>query len=152
SFKDNRLTGDLGPADRLAVTYKGAAPAGGPVNVLSADGLVTVRVEPRGVSADARLTLQALAGQTAQWRLLLPARAEVKVDPSGTARVAKIDKVPQKNLLLVSIHLKEPSADPLTVQVHVPVPLRTGQRLAVGPFAVPGAARQAGSVLVSNAA
>jgi hypothetical protein len=124
TFKDDRLECDsLGPAEKLDVGWRSrsAAAAGA---VLAADGAITVRVDPREVVTEAKLVLKVLGGQTRSWPLLVPAGAEVAVDPADAARVDKIDSANQKSMQLRTIRLKADSPDPLHVTVNFVVDAR----------------------------
>jgi hypothetical protein len=155
--KGNQVQGSLGAADRLDLSWKSTQPSSASA-VLAAEGDVEVLLESRQVTCRAKLTLRLQGGQTAQWRLLLPRNADVKPAPGEEGRVARIDpddpKDAKKPVAVRTIHLKESSSDPLTVLVttsqSAPKP-GSGKAVAVGPFTVLGAVRQAGSVLVSNA-
>jgi hypothetical protein len=151
ALKGNQVAGFLGVLDQLELTWKGAGSAG--AAVLAAEGLVQVRLDLRDLACQARLTLRPLGGQVAEWRLLVPRHAELKVAPADEARVAKIDRVEQQKVAVHTIRLKEAGADPLTVTVatHAPVP-KLGTRAGVGPFTLLGATRQTGSLLVSSTA
>ncbi len=150
-LKGNQLSGQLGAIDKLDLSWKSAGGRAGPAAVLTAEGLVQVRVAG-AFTTDAQLTLKALGGQASRWRLLVPARAEVKVGPADEPR-AKISSENKGSARLVTVVLKEPSEAPLTVYVHLTGPaLKPGARVSVGPFAVLEAARQSGTVLLSNAA
>jgi hypothetical protein len=148
----NRLSGGLGSADKLDLGWKGARATPG-TPLLAAEGRVVVRLDARGLDAAAELTLHAEAGQVAVWRLLVPRGAEVRLAPEDEDRLAKpIETADQPAGSLRTLHLREAGSDPLkvVVTVHSAAP-KPGDRLGVGPFAVPGAARLAGTILVSNA-
>lgn len=154
SLKGNHLHSDsLGPAERLDVSW--LPPAAAALGAaLSAEGTVTVTVEPREVTTEARLVLGVRAGQAKSWPLLLPRGAEVTVAVADKDRVERIDSAEQKGgLMLRTVHLKTASADPLTVTVKTAAPTpRPGKPVAVGPFTVVGATSQTGTVVVSNSA
>lgn len=157
SMKDNKLSGGLGPAEKLDLSWRGAGAAASAA-VLEADGQVVVRVEPRDGGAEftteTRLTLRVRAGQTSQWQLRVPPGSVLKVAPEDEARVAGIDVADQKQTSRRTIRLKQASAAPLAVTVtHTqPAPKPgSGKAATVGPFTVIDAARQGGSVLVCNA-
>lgn len=75
-WKNNRLTGNLGAAERLELSWR-AASAGAASPILTADGIVQVKVEARQLTSEARLTLRVQSGQVKQWQLLAPARARL---------------------------------------------------------------------------
>jgi hypothetical protein len=150
--KNNQLSGTLGAADRLDLAWKPAqAPSASAV--LAAEGTIEVRVNVQQVKSEAKLTLTVLGGQTRQWSLLVPPKADVKPAPGDEARIDRIAVTEQKQASLRVIHLKEASATPLTIMVTStqPVPKPgSGRPAAIGPFTVMGTVRQAGSLLVSN--
>ena len=150
-LKPRMLSGNLGVADRLEVNWK-SAQASSATAVLAAEGTILVHVDTRQIVTTAELTLRVLGGQTRQWRLLTPKGAELKV-VDADARVARIETSDQKQASLRTIHLKEASADPLTLTVTStqPAPKPSGGKpTPIGPFTVLGAVRQSGSVLVNN--
>lgn len=152
-MKNGRLTGNLGAAERLELSWRTAV-AGAASPILTADGTVQVRLEPRQLTTEARLTLRVQSGRTAQWQLLVPAGARVRVGAADEGRVARIETADRKPLTIHTVHLKEPTADPLAVVVeHSQPPPEPGARkpAAIGPFTVLGAVRHTGSVLVSSA-
>jgi hypothetical protein len=154
SMKGTLLAGSLGAADKLDLAWQGAHAAAGS-GALAADGLIQVRLDPRGAHTTAKLTLKPLGGQVDRWRLVVPANAEVKTLAADEGRVGKIDlaKVNLTAPRAITIYLKESSAQPITFSITVANPLpKAGGRTPVGPFFVLGAARQTGSILVSSAA
>jgi hypothetical protein len=157
ALKDNRLSGGLGPAEKLDLSWRGAGAAASAA-VFEAEGQIVARAERRDGAAEltteAKLTLRVRAGQTSQWQLLVPLGSDVKVGSDDEARVAGIDAADQKQASRRTIRLKEASAAPLAVTVtHTqPAPKPgSGKAAPVGPFTVLDAVRQGGSVLVCNA-
>jgi hypothetical protein len=149
-FKNNRLHGGLGTAPRLELSWKEARPPAGPAELM-AESTVQVRLEPGGLTTEAELALKVERGQTGSWRLLLPLGADLKIPPAEEARVKNVETANHKIVQLRTIHLKEPSADPLRVLVYVRAPLpRAGVLIPIGPFTVLGAPRQRASVVVRN--
>ncbi|HEY7423874.1 MAG TPA: hypothetical protein VH682_06475 [Gemmataceae bacterium] len=156
TWKGHHLSGNPStrPVEKLDVAWKEARPPSG-VPVLTADGRIHVRLDPSGLTTEADLVLHIEGAPTNVWRLLVPVGAEVQVVPSDDprARTATIEKDTQKYKFawLRTVHLKEPSAEPLKVHIkaHVPPP-RGGSLVPVGPFFVLGAARQTGTVEVKN--
>ncbi len=152
--RNNRLTDyPLGAPDRLQMTWREPQFVAGPM-VATAEGAIEVVVDERQqTTTTATLTLQMQSGRTSSWRLLLPPGAEVKVPEEVEPRLAGIDRNDQPFARLTTIRFKESTSDPLTVTVSVPRgTIPRGQRLAVGPFVVLGAARQTGSILVRSSA
>ncbi len=149
---NNHLTGGPGLVfvDRLEVTWKSARAAPG-TPLLSAEGPVQVRVG-RELTTEADLVLKAEGAPVDRWRLLLPPKAELRIDPADSERVAVVEAAERPFASLRTVRLKEPSTAPLTVHVsaHAPAP-RTGAA-AVGPLFVLGAAHQTGTLLVRRAA
>jgi hypothetical protein len=155
TLKGNQVAGNLGAADRLELDWKSAQPATAAA-VLAVDGQVQVhlgRVRPgrNELTTRAQLTLRVQAGQTRQWQLLVPGKALVQVAAADLARVGKIERKALPLFAQWTIDLKERTSDPLSVTVTTPaVDLRPGAKTTIGPFNVPGAVRQSGTVLVSN--
>ncbi len=156
SLQGNRLSGGLGPVEKLELAWRGAGAAASTA-VLEAEGQILTRVERREdqpeLSTEAKLVLRTRGGQTNQWQLLVPVHAQIKVSPEDEARVQNIAVADQKLVSLRTIRLKEPSAAPLTVTIlhsqAAPKP-GSGKGVGIGPFAVVGAARQIGTLLVTN--
>jgi hypothetical protein len=148
--KGNTLSATLGAIDKLELTWKSARGAAG--TALSAEGVVDVRLDGRWLTSEARLTLKPLGEPVKEWRLLVPRGAQVKAAPGeDRVREIKFPDIKASTPYVVTVHLKEPSAEPLTVHVrHKVASPRPRMRTAVGPFNVLGAARQSGSLLVSN--
>jgi hypothetical protein len=149
--KWNRLdVGALGPVKRLEVFWKGqaAAPAGPPL--LAAEGRVNVRIDPGATVIDAELTLRTLRGQAQEWRLVVPADAVVEVleQPASPGVQATVDPVNPKTPVARVVRLSEPTSESFKVMVHAGQKRGNGP-LRVGPFAVEGAFRERGSILVS---
>jgi hypothetical protein len=139
--------------EKLDVAWKEVRPPSG-VAVLTAKGDIQVRLDPSGLTTEAALTLSSDGAPAKDWRLLTPVGAEVKVEPPDDLRIKstiETDKQKYKFAWLRTIHLKEPSAEPLHVHIktHAPAP-RGGAAVPVGPFFVLGAARQTGTVVVKN--
>jgi hypothetical protein len=153
TLKGAQLAGSLGAADKLELSWNGAH-AAGPAPVRTAKGAVQVRLDGKVLSVDAQLVLQPLGGQVAEWRVAVPARAEVKVVPADDPRVGKVDRGgADKGKRVFTVRLREPSDAPVTLAVHLAGPLPGhGTRVPVGPFTVLNATHQSGDVLVSNAA
>jgi hypothetical protein len=151
ALKGSHLGGGLGPADKLDLGWKGARATPG-TPLLAAEGRILVRLDSRGLAATAELTLRAEAGQTDRWRLLVPRGAEVRLTPADEARLARpIESADQAAGSLRTLHLREPGADPIKVFVTISgPPPRPGGGVSVGPFAVPGAAHQGGTVQVNS--
>jgi hypothetical protein len=143
-----RLEGlPLGPAGRLELSWKApaSAPAKGP-SLLEAVGRIGVRVDETRVTIDADLQLQAQGGAPKEWRIQLPPGVvpEVRV---AADRLEGIDYPGPANPVL-TVRLKEASADPLRVALQIRQP-RPQTPVAVGPFVVLGAVRQRGTIWVN---
>ncbi len=149
----NRLVkSPLGPADKLDLSWRGPRATPG-VPLLAAEGLVRVRLDGDHLTTVAELTLRAEAGQTDVWRLLVPHGAEVQLSPADKARLARpVEAAEQAAGSLLTLRLREPSADPLKVTVITPHRLapKPAATVAVGPFAVLGAVHQSGTLFVSS--
>jgi hypothetical protein len=151
SLKGNQLAGNLGAVERLELDWKSAqAASAGAVRI--AEGLVQVRLDGKELTTAATLTLRVLAGQANDWRLAVPRGARVLPTAADEPRVARIDRVDQKQVAIHTVRLKEPSAEPLTITVstRTPAPRPGSKPVGVGPFVVLDAVRQSGSVLVSS--
>src|SRR5262249_28945126 len=124
----------LGAAERLELTWKGAAaPAQKGPPLLEARGKITVRVTETQVLTEVELTLEVIRGEPDQWRLPVPqGPPEVPGPQPLDERVQHIRPPSQQNPVL-TIKLKEPSADPLQVafQLHQG---RPAGPIPVGPF------------------
>lgn len=140
--------GALGPVRHLELSWKGQAttPAGPPL--LAAEGRVNVRIDPAATVVDAELTLRTLRGQAREWRLVVPLDALVEVLEQPAGAQATVDAVDPRAPALRVVRLSEPSAEPFKVMVHAGHKRGDGV-VRVGPFAVEGAFRQRGSILVS---
>lgn len=152
-LNDNQhLSGNpsLEPVDKLSLSWKEVRPStGDPVR--TAEGHIRVHVDAVGQTTEAELVLKVEGSPTNIWRLLVPLKAEIKVLPPDEARVqTPIETVDQKFASLRTLHLREPSSDPLHVQIKVPVIPRTGSITPVGPFFVLDAARETGIIEVRN--
>lgn len=149
----NRIEGTLGQIERLVVSWREPQVVAGPL-LLTAEGVIEASVdEKQQLSTTATLTLNVKSGQTSSWRVLVPPGAELKVAPEWEDRIRAIDTTDQPFASLRTIQLKEPTSESLTLTVRVPPrgPLpRGGTRAPVGPFAVQGAVRQTGTLLVKS--
>ncbi|MBY0522420.1 MAG: hypothetical protein K2R98_03440 [Gemmataceae bacterium] len=141
----------LGPVERLDVSWKGPTPQRAVDPILTVQGQIEVRVDDTHVTTEAELLLKPDIGQTAQWQIQAagpPVTLEVE-GAGAEERVAAIVPPAQdaKNPVW-TIKLKEPSAEPLKVRLRTRQQ-RTGKPITVGPFAVPQAVRQYGTITVS---
>lgn len=151
----------LGPIERLDVVWKGATPAPKQVPVTrTARAKLVARVEDGQVQIDAELTLQVLSGAVGQWRIqaplafalespqILPGTGPGTADKIGIQdeRVERV-VVPTEADPTLTIHLKEPSAEPLRVVFQARLP-RKGATVPLGPFAVYDVLPQNGTVEV----
>jgi hypothetical protein len=152
TFKSNHLGGGLGPTDKLDLTWK--VPTAGAATLLAADGRIRVRLDAGGLTITAELTLRAESGQASEWRLLAPRGAVVRAAPTDEGRLngsVEVADQPNSPLARYTLRLNEPSAEPLRVVITTRSPiLRPGNTVAVGPFALEGASRQSGLLLISN--
>jgi hypothetical protein len=141
-------TAGLGPVERLELTWEAQAPDLGAGRLLAVENAqVVVRVDEKHVVTQADLTLVVRRGQTAEWELLVPPEATVRL-PMGDPRDPVLDPPDAKGPRRVIRFAKGPSAEPLTVGIDVQQP-RTGQPVPIGPFVVPGAFPQRGEVFIS---
>jgi hypothetical protein len=151
-FRDGRVKGGLGPADKLDLSWKDAGATANLPASLVALGKVHVQIDDRETLTHADLTLKAEGGQTNVWNLVVPPGATVQVAKEDEGRVQRRTEQNQKYISLRTIQLKEPSGEPLNVTVTVKGPApRPGGLVPVGPFTVVDAQRQSGSILVSGA-
>jgi hypothetical protein len=135
----------------MSVAWKGPAakPSKGPP-LREVDGRIIVRVTETYVFTEAELNLQVRSGETAEWRLRLPALPpdavlEVKSSPQDEQRIQPIVLPADKQDPILIIHLNEASAEPLLVTLHIRQPRPAGA-LGIGPFAVLDALTQKGKI------
>ena len=148
TFKNGRLEGPLGPADKLDLSWQGAPPPGvGPL--LTARGRVKVSIQDGRVATEAELLLRTQGGPASQWVLSAPPGAEVKAAPGDQQRVKVVNRADEAGGARYTVVLNEPSDDDLNLIATVRTPLTGGKRAPVGPFLVRGASRQSGVVVVS---
>lgn len=153
TLKDNRLDAKLGLTGRLEVTWKDAKAAGGTTPLLSAESRTAVRIDERLVTTTVDITLGSQGGPAKEYRVQVPAGCEVRLASADQARVLAIDATDAPGGSLRVVRLKEASLDPLRATLLVrSAPPRPGNPLPLGPFNLLGAARQAGTVLIANAA
>jgi hypothetical protein len=153
-FKGNVLKGPLpGSADRFDLSWSG--PAAGPGALTARDGHILVRVEEGQTVTEAKLSLERKGGEADTWKVLVPPGSEVKLPSNDEDKLAGIesdDKTYAPFASLRTLRLKGPAAA-LEVLVTVKAQAtRPGAPTPVGPFAVPDATRQEGTILVSNVA
>jgi hypothetical protein len=148
----------LGAAERLELTWKGAAAATAEA-LLTAEGRRwDVHVDETSVLTEVTLILQARRGRAKRWQLQLPSQAQVEVkEPLETdERIQKIDLTEKQGgngseagRSTLTIELKETSAEPLRVVLQVRQTWTDG-RVAIGPYFVDGAFRQWGIIRVTE--
>jgi hypothetical protein len=147
----SRLAGiPLGPADRLEMSWKGLTSAAKKVPpVLEALGRISVRVTEAHLITDVDLTLQALGGETRQWRIHVPPQVvpELKEPRLQDERIDSID-LPDARSRFLNIRLREASSEALRVQFQVRQ-ARTKAPVPIGPYIVQGALRQRGTIGLS---
>lgn len=160
-----RLEGiPLGPTERLEIAWKGPSATRTGPTTRTARGRVVARVEEGLVLTEAELSLQVLSGAVAQWRIQVPPAVtleKVQVLPSAGGvppeksaaqdeRVEKIER-PTDKAPVLTIHLKEPSAEPLRVVLFGRQP-RKGPLVPVGPFTAFDVQPQHGTIEVRGRA
>jgi hypothetical protein len=139
---------------RFEVTWKGTAaePAKGPL-VLSATGKIVVHVDEAHIATDADLDLRVVRGETAQWRVRVPLPAEAiqeaKVQPQDESRVQSIERTAEKDSALITVHLREVSAEPLRLTLRLQQ-AQNGKLVPVGPLAVLDALSQRGEIEIRS--
>jgi hypothetical protein len=138
----------LGPAGRLALTWKGPPVQRHEPPLLAANARVTVQVTSAQVATDVDLELRALTGQVQEWQIRVPPETRPEVDDERVQEVRPPAAGAPEPVLV--IRLAEPSARPLTVKLHVRK-ARSPAGVPVGPFFVPGALRQQGTVTITAA-
>lgn len=151
----------LGPVDRLDVSWKGPAATKTKVpTTLTARGRIVARVEDALVRTEAELHLQVLSGAAQTWRIQIPPGVTLEkwqilpglstVPPEKAAgqdeRVEKITPATEQEPVL-TITLREPSAEPLRVILHGRQP-RKGTTIPIGPYAVQDVRPQQGTIEV----
>jgi hypothetical protein len=142
---DNKYS--LGAADHLELAWDEPAPPTVGPPLLEVEGQTTVQVDEVSVTTEANLTLMVRRGQTQQWRLQVPPQAIVRQKKSAGEPDVDIDPSDPKAVLR-TIKLKEPGAETIHLVVQVRQ-LRTGKRIAIGPFLVLDTFRQWGKFVVS---
>lgn len=142
----------LGPVDRLDVAWKAAAAttSKGPP-LLTARSRTIVRVDDAHIFTDVELTLEVLRDETAVWRILVPLAPQATLEKPQLLdeRVQSLTHPDARNPVL-TVRLKEPSAEPLRLTLQVRQP-RVGTPVAIGPFVVLDALPQGGTVEVRAA-
>lgn len=136
----------MGPADGVEFSWD-APVASKPVeSLLSAEGQVTVHVSEKLVETAAKLHLKSQRGPIREWLLRTPPNAEVRVTaPTGPmepeVKAANSDKSQWR------IGIPEPGSQ--EVQIEALVRTARGAAAApIGPFVVPGAFPQRGTIAV----
>jgi hypothetical protein len=147
----NRLAAvPLGPVDRLEMAWKvpQSSSKKSPTQ-LEATGKWGVRVTESSLITDVELNLQALGGECREWRVQFPPQMvpEVKEPRPLDERIESVDLPDAKNPFLI-LRLKEASGEPLRVVFQVRQ-LRGKAPVPIGPFVVPGALRQRGTIDVA---
>jgi hypothetical protein len=149
----------LGAEDRLDLVWKGPdpLPQAGQAE-LTADGQLAVRLDEKRIITEVRLHLKVLRGEVRQWRVRLPpgatleetrvTREEGKASPAEDERVERVELPADPNNPVVTVRLKEATAEPLRLFLRVWQPRPAGQ-VAVGPFVVLDAGHQQGTIVVS---
>jgi hypothetical protein len=138
----------LGPTGRLELTWKGPPVQRNEPPVLAANARIVVHLNAAQVATDADLELRVLAGQVQEWRIQVPPETRAEVEDERVKEV-RLPAADAKDPVLV-IRLTEPSSRPLTVKLHVRKG-RSADWARVGPFFVPGALRQQGTVSIAVA-
>jgi hypothetical protein len=133
----------LGLVERLEVSWK--APAAGPLLLQVQSSRVVVSVDQERVATHAEITVGASRGQFQEFQIAVPDKAEVH-GPKDDERVERID--PRQPDGRCTVHLKQPTTDPLTLAIDVAHP-RSGGPAPVGPFVVVGVAPQGGDIFVT---
>jgi len=157
TWKNGWLEGTHGPGvpERLVLTWKGSTALAGGSAVLSAESKIKVQIDEKmQLHTETQLLLKVVSGSTKQWRLLVPPGAQLTLASADEEKLT-IETQELAGASLRILRLKEPGASPLTVTVVAvtrPALPRAGTRLAIGPFALLGATRQTGSVVLVNAA
>jgi hypothetical protein len=139
----------LGPAERLDIAWKASSgPALTEALVLEAVGRIVVKVDDSSLVTDVELTLQALGGEARQWSIQMPADVipEIKEPRPQDERLQSIELMDPKKPVL-KIELREANSAPLKVHFQIRE-TRPKTTAAIGPFQVPGALRQRGTIVV----
>jgi hypothetical protein len=141
----------LGPVDRLDLAWRGpvAPPQKGPP-VRAARSRAVVRVSDAFVTTDVEMTLEVNRGETSQWQLLVPLPPQATFDLTrpqvSDERIQRIAG-PDAREPIVTIQLREPSAEPLQVAFQVRQP-RVASAMPIGPFVVLDTFPQRGTIEV----
>ncbi len=153
TFKGSWLEGSHGTSfsDRLALSWKGANSLPGGAAVLTAESKILARIdEQMWLHTEAKLQLKVQGGTTKQWRLLVPPGAQLLLAAADEEKLT-IENQELAGASLRILRLKEASAAPLAVSVVTPprpASPGSGSRPAIGPFALLGATRQTGSIVL----
>ncbi len=133
---------------KINVAWKelGALPGG---SLLTADSQIQVTLDDNQVVISADLFLEDLRGTTTkEWHLLLPAPDKAKVEALGPSGLFQELVLPEKKGGPYVLKLKEPTTERLHLHIQYSYVRPFPGKMAVGPFAVVGAARQHGSIVV----
>ncbi len=153
TWKNGVLEGP-GVPDRLVLTWKGSTALAGGSTVLSAESKIKVQIEKQRLHTEAQLQLKVVGGSTRRFCLLVPPGAQLTLASADEEKLT-VETQELAGASLRILRLKEATTAPLTVTVVAPVRSalpKAGTRLAIGPFALLGATRQTGTiVLVNNA-
>lgn len=145
-FKEGELSGPLGRLTRFKVTWKRPQSLQGQSPVRTVEGRVVARLHPGHLTVEGEFTLKALGGPVQEWRLYVPAHAQVRC--TSLADEARLSSPIQGNdgkSTTRIIRFKEPVNDPLSITLQMRQPLR-GTMASLGPIAIEGANRHRGTI------
>jgi hypothetical protein len=137
----------LGKQEKVTVSWREPLPQPGGGAHLSAEGKIKVELRDAFAEINVQLVLLDPRGQTKECQLMLPAQAEVKVEPPPGVPYELLAPGPKAAYHV--LRFTEPNTERWTVTALVRVPRPApGGRLAVGPFYVQGADQQHGTIAV----
>ncbi len=122
-------------------------PGTGPLLVVKNN--ITVKLEEANSVIVAEMLMEDLRGQSTEWQLFLPYRAEVKVKPPPGVVPPEIVSPPLESKGQAHIiRFKEATSQPFTIRVEARTSRKGTNSLLVGPFLVPNAYSQQGTITV----
>jgi hypothetical protein len=155
TLEKNRVQGKwffaLGKKQSLSLSWREPLPLAGGGAHLNAEGKIKVALSDAHAEINAELVLLDGRGQTKECQLMLPAQAEVKVEPPPGAAYELIPPGPKAPYHV--LRFIEPNTERWTVTAMVRLPrLVPGGRLPIGPFFVQGAEQQHGTITIVDPA
>lgn len=142
-----RVNGPLGSIGRLKMAWKVSPTVSGGAAVLSSTGRIVTRLQGNQVITDAELTLRDFGRTAKDFRLQVPAGAQVRLaNAEDRVRLRGDIQGSESADGRVTIPLAAPSGDPLAVTVSLRQP--HGGALLLGPFQLLDATEQRGALFI----